>query len=361
MGGPMNQLLRSWALATVALSVALPGCGEEKKKQDVAADAGADQGPQKPQLDGKLAAAVKAAESAQASSPSKAGADGPPESGIFGPGLADKAASASAPPQLQVVDNGKEPRLTLTPAPADEQRETASISVKQQRGQAIPVDYVLSLKVDKPKDEKKADGPRPVHVIGKVASLQLPPGLPRDAEAALGKLKGIEIRYTLTPGAGATDLGFTLAKDTDPALGDAFVRGLLETVSVSMPPVPSTPVGVGAYWMVTDRSSTFGIDVVRYRVYKVEKIEKDLATITVDVRQYAAKEETDLGGQKMTASRFESKGKGRMEWAASALMPPRAETSVSTGLAGSIATGQQGMFQAEVAGKFTAETGEKKK
>src|SRR4051794_27478068 len=99
MGGPMNALLRSWALPA-ALSLGLfAGCNEEKTP---VADAGAaDSGPAQPGLGGKFGAAVAAAESANAAPPKSGGDNGPPESGIFAPGLADKAQAPGAPPKVE--------------------------------------------------------------------------------------------------------------------------------------------------------------------------------------------------------------------------------------------------------------------
>jgi hypothetical protein len=226
------------------------------------------------------------------------------------------------------------------------------------------VEYGLALKVDKPKDEKKTEGaPRSGvwRVVGKIASLSVSPQLPRDLSDKLGKLKGTEVRYTLSSTGGATELGYTLAKDAEPGLGEAVVKGLVDAIGVAMPPLPQKPVGLGAYWMVTDRAGSFGVEVVRYRVYKVERIDKDVAALSVEVRQYAAKEEAELG-QKMNLQRFESQGKGRMEWTAASLLPPRAETSQRTDVLGLVSGGQQqGVFQGGVSAKFTAEASDKKK
>jgi hypothetical protein len=352
----MNVLLRCLALSGVVAAVAA-GCADEKKTQTADADAGAEQS-KKPVLDSKLEAAVKAAESAQASSKSKGG-DGPPENGVFGPGFGDKAHPPGAPAKVELIGEGAEPRVMLAPAPADEQKETVNTTVRLQ-GSPLPVEYGLALKIDKPKDEKKTDGPKVWRVVGKVASLSVSPQLPRDASDKLGKLKGTEIRYTIGPTGGATDLGYTLAKDADPGLGEAVVKSLVDSIGFAVPPLPQKPVGVGATWMVTDRGSTFGVEVVRYRVYKIERISDGVPFLSLDVRQYAAKDEAELG-QKMTVKQFESQGKGRMEWSAASLLPPRGEVSQRTAVAGSVAGGQQGVFQGEVTAKFTAEAGEKKK
>ena len=284
---------------------------------------------------------------------------------MFGAGLADKAQAPGAPPKLELIGEGNAPRFQLTPAPSDEQKATASVIVRLQNN-AIPVDYALALKVDKPKDEKKddkkADAPRSWRVAGKIAAVGLSPQLPRELSDKLGKLKGTEMRYTLGPSAGVSDLGYTLAKEADAGLGEAVVKGLVDSISVSMPLLPSKPLGAGAYWMVTDRASTFGAEVVRYRVYHVEKVDKDGASLSVEVRQYAVKEDTDIGGQKMTLLQFQGPGKGKLDWISAALLTPRGEVSQRTVITGTVGAGQQGTFQAEVSARFAAEAaGEKKK
>src|SRR5262249_25248547 len=150
------------------------------------------------------------------------------------------------------------------------------------QGGAIPVDYTLALKVDKPKDEKKDDkkpaGPKVVKVVGKATTIGLPPQIPREVCDKLGKLKGTEIRYTLGPDGSMSELGYTLPKDMDQGLGETALRALVDALSGAAVPLPKDPVGVGGYWMATDRAPTvLGVDVVRYRVFTVEKIDKDSA------------------------------------------------------------------------------------
>jgi hypothetical protein len=367
----MSALLRSPLVSAACAALLVLGAGCDDKKKDAAqtADAGVEQGPQKPVLGGKLGAAVKAAESAQPAASARA-TDGPPENGVFGPGLGDKAHPPGAPPKVEIVGEGKAPLYTFALNPAAEQKEVASITVRLQGG-SIPVEYGLLLKVDKPKDdkgkdEKKDDKPAAsgVRVTGKVVAVGGPPQLPRELSDKLGKLKGSEIYYTLAASTGVTDIKYAMPKEADPGLGEAVVKGLLDAIVLSMPPVPSKPVGVGGSWIVTDRSSTFGIDVIRYRVYSVEKIENNVVSLSVQVRQYAAKEDVDLGsianGQKLGVQQFDSAGASKVDWTPAALMPVRGEASVKMILQGSVGQGQQARLQTELVGRFSSDTGEKK-
>jgi hypothetical protein len=368
----MNATLRSWATTTAllaALGATSLGCSEEEKKTQVADQDAGDVG-KKPVLGGKLAAAVKAAESANAAAP-KSG-DGPPETGVFPPGGADKAIAPGAPPKIDLMDAGKDPKVLLASAPAgEEQKVTAGIVVRLQGG-AIPVDYTLSLKLDKPKDDKakdqdkdKKEAPKSWRVLGKVTQVSIAPQIPHDLADKLGKLKGTEITYNLGESSGATDMKYTLGKDSEPALGEAVVKALVDAIAITEPPLPKDPVGTGGYWMVTDRATVFGVEVVRYRVYRVEKAEKDRATLSVDVRQYAAKDEADLGalggGQKLNVDRFESQGKGKVVWSATGLAPALAETQIRTGLAGRAGDQKNAVLQTEITAKIEANKADKGK
>ena len=127
--------------------------------------------------------------------------------------------------------------------------------------------------------------------------------------------------------------------------------------------MPQKPVGVGAYWMVTDRSTTAsGVDVVRYRVYHLDSVENGRAVLSIDIRQYAAKQEveTGRGGQKLGLDRFDSQGKGKVEWSAAALLPLHGELNEKMQLAGHIGTGQQGMAATELQARL-ARADDKKK
>jgi hypothetical protein len=243
----------------------------------------------------------------------------------------------------------------------DEQRETISVGLRPSaQSGVINVDYGLVLKVDKPKDDKtkadkddkKADpaAPRSFRVVGKVGSVTPGGALPKDIADQIAKIKGTELHYQVGPDGMLSDLAYALPKDADPGI-ETVVRALSEVLVLAALPVPQKPVGAGAYWMVTDRASTAsGVDVVRYRVYHVDSVENGHAVLSVDIRQYAAKQEVDTGrtGQKLAIDRFDSQGKGKLEWSAAGLLPLHAELNERMQLAGHIATGQQGMAATEL-------------
>lgn len=368
----MNALPRSWAACSVlllSLGLAAAGCGDDKKA-DV--DAGELDAGQKQILTGKLGAAVAAAESARAKPGDAKSDNGPPETGVFEPGAADKAVPPAGPFKVEVLGEGAEPRVQLAfAAPGDEQKATI-VLVNRQMNSLQSFEYSLAIRVDKPKDEKakddkkdakKTDAARgPLRVIAKVLACvptaDIRSQVPKEAIEALAKLKGSEVKYQLLDGV-VSDFSYTVAKDADPA-HEGTLRALGEALSLASVPLPNKPVGKGGFWMVGDRAASSGIDLVRYRVFRVESIEKGHAVLAVETRQYATKGDLDLPqakGQKVSIDRFDSQGKGKVDWMESSFFPTQGDTSTRMQMALNVGGGagpgaQRVMFQSEMAVKL---------
>jgi hypothetical protein len=274
-------------------ALALSACKGEEPKPAATEEPVEDAGTKK-NVDKKLAAAIAAAESAapaSAASANAASGDGPPEMGVFAPGKADKLQPQGAPPKVEVFNEGSDPKTQLTYAPlADDQKTTLQISVRLGPQSALPtIDFELLArtagdkkdkkddkkdKKDK-KDDKKADAPPSsetpagsfpvaIKIVSASTSKDQPASLPKEISDKIAKLKGSELRYALSPDGAATEMGVGLPKDAPTELIDVL-RALAEAISLNTVALPKKPVGVGAQWMVTDRSASFGIGVVRDR------------------------------------------------------------------------------------------------
>lgn len=364
------------ALTAVALLGLVSGCEEEKK--NTAADAGAqDAGPQQPAVGGKLGAALASAASVSAARPpASAGGVGPPEGGVFAPGAGVAALPKDAPHKIEVISDGAEPRAKLAAAldPKAEQKLAISVGLRMGGPQAMPnIDVEMAFKIDKSKKDKPKAGEveaaaapaAGTPVTGKMLSATLASmslgGPPKEVTDQLSKLKGSLVHYQLTPANTAVDFRYELAKGADPGL-DAVLKSLGEALSVLTPPLPDRPVGVGAYWMVTDRAVWPGaqIPMLRYRIFKIEKIEGAAVTLSVETRQYAEEgiARVPSGDKEVTLSldQFDSSGKGAVTWAPASLAPGSAELAqrvqgrlVPPGAQGGA---QRMMIQAELNAKF---------
>ena len=321
-----------FAVALAALSLLGPaaGCGQDQKKDSGPVDAGVDDGG--PLVNaGRLGAAL-----ASAAPPAKAGAgpaEGPPESGVFAQGAGDAVLSKSTPYKLELLGEGSEPRALLA-TKIDAKAEQKSAVLLGLRGANLPsIDMAVSFKVDKP--AKAAEAPPGTTVVAKVlsavpASMSLG-GPEKELIELFGKLKGSTVRYQLSPANTIQDMTFELPKGAEPALVQVL-ESLGEAISLLTTPMPDKPVGVGAYWMVTDRLLWPGakIPLLRYRVFKITSIEPNGAvTFSVDTRQYAEEGTVKLpqGAQEVSATldALESAGKGTLVWDPAALAPRQGE------------------------------------
>lgn len=361
-------------LAFAALSFfPTAGCSEQKAAQ--VSDAGvADAGPNQALLGGKLGEAVAAAAAAPSSSAAAKSAgsdDGPPPNGVLGSDGALRAHAPGAPPKLELLSEGSEPRVSLMPKLGEggEQKRVFSIILRAQI--PINIDINVAFKADKA-DKKKPkpageagaaeEAPSAQAYTGKVesaaASSQL--GVPPDLAKALEKLKGSEIRFTLRPDGTASDFSQELAKDADKGV-ESVLGALSESMQALLSPVPLKPVGAGGYWMVTDRASSAAGEMVRYRVFRVESVDGDKAKLSLEIRQYAASATLNVavGAQNqnmdLPIDRFESRGKGELTRGAGSFLPLSGEVQSQTA-ALVVAPGNQ---KAQVQSEMTARVSSK--
>ncbi len=326
------------ALAGLLLLV---GCNDEKKTKETT-DAGTQDAGPKPALGGKLGAALREVASANANPSAEAGG-GPPPTGIFGAGDADKVLSQSAPPKVEVLGDGEAPRVTLTSTTPSVQEKIPFVLVLGLGGKSILPPLAIELLVGPEgapaKDEKKTPGakdvaakpaaptssssppdgpPRIIATLGTVAIAQGGDRAPKELLDAVAKLKGSSISFVLTK-TGPIDVQRHLAKDAEKQL-DLHLRAIAEALSSLYVPVPDKPMGKGGYWMVTDRIESLGLQVVRYRVFKVTDVRGDNVSMTVEVKQYAVNDKVDLPelGQQLeglTLGRYLTQGKAVLDLA----------------------------------------------
>ncbi len=354
---PTRRVVHLALLAAAAMASPV-GCGDEGMK--VAPTASASALPTGPVLDGKLGEAAKdIAKGAEKPASSAAGAEGPPPNGMFPPGAADRAHATGAPPKVEVMGEGSEPRLQLGASrPEGKQEAVLVVAVSSGKQQALPP-LALRLSIgpkgakDKkgPKDGAKAE-PKPeapaadappaetviVAEITEAAVAGMPGGqVPKDLIEAIAKMKGSTVTWPLGP-TGPGRLDHALAAGAEAGL-DIALEAVEEAMGALLVPTPDKPVGEGATWMVTDRTTSMGVDGVRYRFVKVDTVDGDRATLSVTIRKYAADDRLDLPlGPQMTAASLDGldfQGKSTLHVIPKSWVPEEGE--VSSRLVASIA------------------------
>jgi hypothetical protein len=252
---------------------------------------------------------------------------------VFGPGVAESLQPVGAPPKVQVFEEGRDPKVALSLATAAGAERNAVITVGLRMGpQAAipPLEFSVSFKIEKPKgdnadaDKEKRSAPASdaagALVLAKVGSVALSAqqmgAPPKELVDKFGKLKGSEVSFRLAQNGAVHGMTRKLAKGAEEDLN--LVLGLLaDAIGGLIPTLPDKPVGAGAYWMVTDRLTAVGTNLLRYRVFRVQKVDAAGASLSVEIRQYATDSKIEpIGLPKdlhVGIEQLESQGKAEMD------------------------------------------------
>lgn len=323
---------RAWS---ALLLVAALGCN--KKTEQPASEGTTEQKQEKDPIaavDPELAQAVAAAsEGAATQKPSGEAAEGPPPRGIFPPGGADAQIAVGKPPLLTVGSTGTEPRLTFTggfgtKAAPLETRVTVVLQGGPGQG-ALPVDFDLDFDQTASGTE---DAPKS-EVRGRVVAAAIPPGMgrvPPELSGGLNQLRGSEVRFELWPNGGATGLRTEVKAGAPPELSEVM-RALGDAIATVTLPYPDEPIGAGGYWMVTSRDGLMGLDLVTYRLIRVESIADGVATLHVGTKRYAAGTEFAMAGVqgRFTLEEIQSGGEGSLRYRPGSSLPLRGKVQLT--------------------------------
>lgn len=355
-------------IAALALgSLCLTGCDDDKKSKATEDSATADAGINRAMRDKNIDKALQAAAGKGSAAPQVV--DGPPQNGVFAPGASEKAHPSSAPPAIKLFDQGKEPRIVLTPV-FGAGATVLRVQVGKRTGpQAYPnLVYTLQLAIGadaskpapaedeakegkkkgakKGKDEDAEPAPSPAAakplagaqpVALRLTSVMLageqPGRLPAGLAAEVMKMVGTRVVGTLDPRGALYGLRLEPSKDVTPAM-KGLLEALVEGMGLLVWPVPNEPVGVGASWMITDRASYQGMGVVRYRVAKVTHQVQGEMVLTQDLRQYAASpaERPEGAPQGTQLQQVQSLGNGSWTRKAGRLLPTSGEAKLAAAM-----------------------------
>jgi hypothetical protein len=319
---------KTWrlGLGLTAILAVSSGCKDEKKPGIESPAPSAE--IKKPALDPALAQVVASA-SAQAA-PTKPTAEGPPESGVFGEGAADRELARGAPPRFTMGADGAEPRVSLSsmlPKGVTALRLRFSSS-SGGRG-TLPLDFRLAVEpigaTPKPSEAGKGGDYAARVVAVDVDTAQVAVADPK-LKTELGKLRGSRIRFKLAPSGAGSDFSIERAKTANVEFEDTL-RSLSELLATLLFPYPEKSVGAGAYWMATTRENVLGMDTVAYRMVTVEKVEGDSLSLKLDSKRYAASQVApELPGLPPSAGaarieQFKSVGQGTITVTRGSVLP----------------------------------------
>ncbi|HYP89397.1 MAG TPA: hypothetical protein VEQ59_14620, partial [Polyangiaceae bacterium] len=307
---------------------ALVGCEKnEPKPESTRPEASA---PSKVEaIDPSLAEAVAAASAAPKGDAPRAQVEGgPPPDGVFTPGAADKELPRGAAPKVTLGSAGADPKVQLGPSKtAAKQSGTVQVAVQADpRQPALPI--LLGISVEPKKGEAKAADKAPAAqlVSVRITSAKVDsPGIPKELDEQLAKLKGSKVEYSVAPNGGASGLRVEVAKGAP----DDLVHSLSDALGLLAIPYPEQPLGAGGYFMVTSRDELLGLDLVTYRMIKIKEVTPTSVTLDVNTKRYSASRTLELPGMPpdidKTLFQFEAASEGTVKLTPGALLPSQGE------------------------------------
>jgi hypothetical protein len=326
--------MRASAISCLAL-LCLLGCEKAEQKEEPKRSESDAAAAKAKAMDPDLAQAVAAASVAAPGGKGAAPAQvegGPPPDGVFAPGAADKEAARGSLPKITLGSEGSAPKLLLGPGKSPK-KLSGTIQLELQadpRQRAAPIGLDVTIE---PKKVEVADGDKPVSqpVSVRVNGVKVDaPGIPKDFEAQIAKLKGSKLEYSILPGGAGAGFRFDVPKGAPDDLRDV-VRSLSDALALLTMPYPDKPLGAGGYFMVTSRDELMGLDLVTYRLVKVKQVTAEGATLEVSTKRYAATRTFDFPGLPpdidKNLAEFQATSEGVVELPLGALLPTKGQIS----------------------------------
>lgn len=325
-------------VAMLLAGALLLACNDPPSKDSSADKDDAGSGPV---MDKNIAEAVQSANLGAGSGPGQL--DGPPPTGVFAPGQADKTHPAGALVKVELISQGAEPRLNARPTLEVAKGTTIVVEVaKRFQTQLLPaLRYTLAVQIEKPKeDDVAASSPAPAPATPRTITFTVKKVESADQGGGVGKevaeLKGARVVATLADDGSLVGDKVELDEKAAQGAGRLLVDSMRELLALFFSPWPDKPVGLGAYWIATDRALVNGMQVVRYRVTKIEEMKGDEMVVSLDLREYAVDGKSlpaavKVGGNVQVLS-FNATGKATWTRKATALLPSQGQVKTPTAL-----------------------------
>jgi hypothetical protein len=271
-----------WLVATALLCVACKNDQPPSKEAAPTATA--------PEPEAKIKSVFTAEPAGTAAPPGQA----PPPTGVFAPGEADKAHPKGAPATIEVIDKGAEPRVTLKTPLEPGYGQTVKLLIGLRMGGGVLPNVVYTLKVASPKkdDDDEVLPGEPTSLVATITDAALaeqqPGQIPEQLRKLITEVKGSRIETSVLPNGALQGVKVTYGEDLKEQGVRAFVDSIGDVMGYFFSPYPDEPIGKGGYWISHDRLSIQSLDLVRYRVTKVEELKGDEMLLSVQLRHYLA-------------------------------------------------------------------------
>jgi hypothetical protein len=332
----------TWAVLSLNLLVVTASCQTKKESAEQVST---------PESSAKSVGKVEqaVANAVATGAPAAAAGDGPPPDGILNPARAESEAPSGSAPKLTLGGDGAEPRVPLRSSTATLPRSVKlEVTLQAGMGQGLPpIEMTLAMdskRVAAAKPDPSNDGSgtlgaskgsaKAFDVTATIRDVKvMMPNVPSDFVSQLAGLKGGRVTFALTAEGGGYDFAAELPKASKPEL-----RDLLDTVTEGLTlltmPVPTQPVGDGAFWMVVARDKSAGFGLVSYHMVKLTSADAKAPEYEFDTRRYAIGNAIDPtllppGSEQATLKEMSAGVRGRVQLAIDTRLPVSLEADAA--------------------------------
>jgi hypothetical protein len=184
---------------------------------------------------------------------------------------------------------------------------------------------------------------QPLSVTAKVRDVKVTmPNVPAEFVSQLAGLKGGRVTFSMASDGGGYGFSSELAKGAKLELRD-LLEAVAEGLNLLTLPMPTQPVGDGAFWMVVSRDKSAGFGLVSYHMVKLTRADEKAPEVEIDTHRYAIGRLVDPallppGSENVTLKEIAAGAKARMQLKVHSLLPESVESTSS--LRGTLDSGE---------------------
>ena len=271
-----------------------------------------------------------------ATSDTEAAKDEVPSESTEQPARTEAAAAMSVgdPPEIQVIDPGKEPLRTLrwSIKPGLQQKLSMKTTVLTEgliggaltfRTHVPPMTHEIRVRAKETVPGESA------HLTFKIKKVSLDfSEIPQKLHARMGEsakaVQGLRGSYSFEPRGLVKDAKIELPADASRTT-HSFAERILWSLSHMVAPFPETPVGEGAKWSVASAIQQEGIRINQFLAVEITKLQGTLVDIKIEVEQSAPPQEfkapTGSSERELFLSSFNAKGSVTATWDLAEVIP----------------------------------------
>jgi hypothetical protein len=235
-------------------------------------------------------------------------------------------ASATAQPQVELLEAGNEPRQELRFRPQANAKQTSTMTLQMDTdvsmaGQTMPkVDLPpITVAIDTVVTKVEPNGN--IHFkssysnVDVMNSSSLPPQVLEAMRSQMKKMVGTSGSFIIDNRGQIQTAKFASSQKSDSNLKQ-FSEQMSTSFDQMSSPLPQEAIGIGAKWRVTTTPSLSGMSVQQTITYELVNLKDNIATLNMWFEQHANPQKLTLpgipNGATVTLKSLESKGDGRL-------------------------------------------------